>query len=786
MIKRLDRYIFAEILGPLALGFLVWTFILVLRYLFEIAEMVIRRGVGWSTAGELLLLYLPSIVVLTIPMALLFGILVAVGRLSAESELIAIRASGVSLFSLYRPILVLSLVLALTNGYLMLEVLPYQNHAFSRLRYEILQQGLTRQIEPRVFYTDWGNQAFYVFETPAGEERWKNTLLTNKIPAGDHRLVVADWGAAQTNEENGKVTLTFWNAVEHQVNLTDPTDYRYSRHAKLDLVIDTGQDRQTRNSVSRSMRELDLKGLRQRARDAGASPLVRNLARVEMHKRFALPAACVVFALLGLPLGFTTNNRHGGRSSGLVLSMGVILVYWVLLTMGEEMAGNGHLPGWLAAWFPNLGLFAAGLFIMARRNRDRGLALINFSWIRRWLDRRSERAENRRRSRRQALISKRQSSRADLVLRLPSFQLRFPNSIDRYILSSFFRTLLLVCMGCLTVYIVADVTDKVDDILKNAVPGNVLLSYYRFKMLAIIYEIAPIILLVTTLTTFAMLSRNNEVTACKAAGVSLYRLSLPVILAAAGLAGLLWLLGSEVLAASNERMAVLQAQIKGREAVPQHQRADQRWRFATDQRLYNYRQYDAGKQLVKNLQVLELDDRRHLVRRLVAESAAYAGDGWWALKNGWTREFGDHQVTSFERFDDVKKARLPVEPEFFLGELRSPDEMNFSELRQYLTELEATGQQEPVLEVELYDKIAYPTISLVMALVALPFSFLLGRRGALYGIGLAIVLGIVFLALMATFKALGQAAVLPPLIAVWSPSLIFSLLALYLFLGIRS
>jgi len=786
MIKRLDRYIFAEILGPLALGFLVWTFILVLRYLFDIAEMVIRRGVGWSTAGELLLLYLPSIVVLTIPMALLFGILVAVGRLSAESELIAIRASGVSLFSLYRPILVLSLLLALTNGYLMLEVLPYQNHAFSRLRYEILQQSLTQQIEPRVFYSDWGDKSFYVFETPPGDDRWKNTLLTDKIPAGDHTLVIADWGAAQTHEEDGKVALTFWNAAEHQVNLTDPTDYRYSRHEELTWLLDTGQNRQTRNSVSRSMRELDLAGLRQRARDPNASPLVRNLARVEMHKRFALPTACVVFALLGLPLGFTTNNRHGGRSSGLVLSMGVILVYWVLLTMGEEMAGNGRLPGWLAAWFPNLGLLAAGLFIMARRNRDRGLALVNFTWIRRWLERRSVRVENRKRSRREALISKRQSSRVDLVLRLPSLQLRFPNSIDRYILSSFFRTLLLVCLGCLTVYIVADVTDKVDDILKNEVPGSVVLAYYRFKMLAIVYEIAPIIVLVTTLTTFAMLSRNNEVVACKAAGISLYRLSLPVIIAAAGLAGVSWLLGSEVLAASNERMAELQAEITGRERVPRHQRADQRWRFASGQELYNYRQYDPALQLVKNLQVLELDDQHHLVRRLVAESATYAGDGWWALKNGWKREFDERQVTSLDRFEGSRKVRLPIEPDFFLGELRRPDEMNFAELRQYLAELEATGLKEPALEVELYDKIAYPSISLVMALVALPFSFLLGRRGALYGIGLAIILGIVFLALMATFKALGQAAVLPPLIAVWSPSLIFSLLGLYLFLGIRS
>ena len=132
------------------------------------------------------------------------------------------------------------------------------------------------------------------------------------------------------------------------------------------------------------------------------------------------------------------------------------------------------------------------------------------------------------------------------------------------------------------------------------------------------------------------------------------------------------------------------------------------------------------------------------------------------------------------------KYRLDEPPEFFAGGLRRPDAMNYFELGQYIADLEATGQQVPQLEVALHNKIAYPFMSLVMALVALPFSFRLGRQGALYGIGLSLALGVALMIVLSAFQALGENGILPPLVAVWSPGGIFSTFALYRFLGIRT
>ena len=171
---------------------------------------------------------------------------------------------------------------------------------------------------------------------------------------------------------------------------------------------------------------------------------------------------------------------------------------------------------------------------------------------------------------------------------------------------------------------------------------------------------------------------------------------------------------------------------------------------------------------------------------MLVDRASYLEDGWWMFSKGWKRTWEGAEEVEFESFDEPVKFRLEESPEYFQGGLQRPDEMKYPELRDYVAELRQSGQKVPQLEVALYEKISYPVISLVMALVALPFAFRLGRQGALYGIGLSLVLGVVLLIVLGVFRALGENGILPPLIAVWSPAALFSIFALYLFLGVRT
>src|SRR5436305_159028 len=286
-VRKLDRYLITEILGPLGLGFLVYTFILLIRFLFQSAEMIIRRGLPVSIVGKLLALTLPNIVVLTLPMSLLFGTLIAVGRLSSDSELIAVRASGISLLTLYRPILLLSGLLTLLNAALMVYVLPWGNHALQELRLDITTQSVAQQIEPRVFYEEWEGKVVYVFEVPTGSKRWKGVFLAEAIPSTDkNQITTADWGEVLVDPSGERVVLRLYNAVRHKVDLNAPDRYEFSRHKRLDLILDDqfATEQRAKLTASKGIREMTLKELAQQRDDPSNPAEQRNLAQVEIHK----------------------------------------------------------------------------------------------------------------------------------------------------------------------------------------------------------------------------------------------------------------------------------------------------------------------------------------------------------------------------------------------------------------------------------------------------------------------------------------------------------------------
>jgi len=800
--NRLSRYIIAEILGPLGLGFLVYTFILLVRFLFQSAEMIIRRGLPAGVVGRLLLLTLPNIIVLTLPMSLLFGILIAVGRLSSDSELIAIRSSGISLLTLYKPILILSGFFTLLNTFLMVYALPWGNHSLQELRLEIMTQSISQQVQPRVFYEEWEGKVVYVFEVPQGEKRWKGVFLAESLPTGaTNQITIADQGEVRVDPTGEKVILRLFNAVRHKVDMNAPDRYEISRHKRLDLILDDQftSGRKAKMSISKGIRELTIQELRDLREDPTANAEQHNLAEVEIHKKFSIPMACMVFGLFALPLGI--NNRRGGKASGFALSIAVIVVYYILLNNGEEAARFGKVPGWLAMWAPNILLAVCGVFLLIRRNRDKSLlmsridrwvredvwgGLLRLKGIRQGLRQERRQEQQRRRELKEASMPARKARRRDLVLLLPRLRLVFPNLLDRYVVRQFTMVFSLVVLSGISLFIIFDLSETIDDILKNKVANGLVLNYYKYLSLQMFYEIAPIVVLVTTLMTFSLLARKNEIVAAKALGISLYRLALPALAVSLLVTLFCAYLESEVLPASNEKVAQLKDRIRGNATVHTYRRADRQWLFGQGRYIYNYLHYDPQMQSLQRLQVFDFDANHRLNRRLSAETATFIGDQQWVFSNGWSRSFKEVDVTSYKRFDVPKIVNYPETPTYFDSEIRPPEQMRYGELKEYIEELKESGQTVPELQVELYNKIAFPVISLIMALVGLPFAFRLGKQGALYGIGFSVVLGMIFLGVYAFFTKMGEAGALPAAVAVWSPGAVFSMLGVYLFLGVRT
>jgi LPS export ABC transporter permease LptF/LPS export ABC transporter permease LptG len=774
--RILTRYILREMVGPTLLGFAFYTFIILMRQLFELAEMIIKRSLGFGAVVKLLGLSIPHIIVLTIPMSLLFGILIAVGRLSSDSEIIAMRAAGISTSTIYRPVLYFSFVLFLVNLYLMNAVLPRGNSALQRLKADLFASSVEKEIKPRVFYDEYENLVIYINDVDQKTGEWNGVFISNSTDPERQSIIVADTGRIATVGPNRQLWLELKNSETHFASPKKPERYDLTRNAEQRfLLIDRFAEEKKAIQYRKSLRELTVFELLKEAPEARRrDPVDYRLTLVEIHKKFSIPFACLAFGIIALPLGIT--NRRGGKSSGFSLSILIILVYYILINNGEDLARSGKLPAWLAMWAPNAILIGFGIYLLVRANSDRSRHPLPslLSRLGTWLAHfRSQR------KRRNAVVEEETGvlSRLDIA---------FPNTLDRYILREFLKILAFVLLSTAILFLIVDYTEIVEEVTAHKISYDIVASYYRYFVLQVLDWTLPVSVLLATLITFGGLAKNNEITAIKANGISLYRVALPIVVIATLISALSYFLLDFVLPYSNQRVAELRDLIRGRQTPRSFTLPQRQWTFGKGRYLFNYLTYDKKNRALTETQVFEFEpDRFKLSRRVWADEARFDGTGWVFI-NGWVRSFGEDGNSSFTPIDTPVRLHYPERPDYFEIEAKTPNQMTFAELRRYIQTLRSSGYAADELAVDLWKKTSWPFISLVMALIALPFAFRIGKQGALYGVGIALAVGFIYWTIFGVFTKFGEVGSLPAALSAWSANILFSIAATYLFLNVET
>ncbi|HEX6084668.1 MAG TPA: LPS export ABC transporter permease LptG [Thermoanaerobaculia bacterium] len=813
--STLSRYVFKEMFGPTALGFAFYTSIIAMRVLFELAGMIIRRSLSWGAVGKMLLYSLPNIVVLTLPMSLLFGILIAVGRLSADSEIIAIRALGISMRKVYRPVFLFSFAIFAVTFYLINFVMPRGNANVQALRAELTAASAERVVKPRVFHTEYENLMIYVNDVDPTTGQWKGVFVADNTrdsssPEGGTPAEIAEQAANRREDEDavgglaqqgagqrtivadrGNITLQrpsedIWmNLVGAETHVWDPSkpdryDRTDSATQRILLPTRSAGGPVNANAVTRSFREMNLNELMAQERSLSRSRWAsdrynRNVALVEIHKKFSIPFACITFGVLGLPLGIT--NRRGGKSSGFSLSIAIIVAYYLMITNGEELASSGKIPPWLGMWAANIILLTLGVFLLSRANRD-ALAQRTEGGIFVRMIRGMRGLFARRSSGRRV-----ESNTSDGTV-LSRLDITFPNIIDRYILREFLKILALVLVSVTALFVIVEYTEMARDIRQNNVAASTLLRYFRFQIFMLLNWSLPISVLVATLVTFGILAKNNEITAIKSGGVSLYRVAAPILAVAVVISLVAYLILDFVLPYANQRVYEIRARIEGRSTGMATTAQQKLWYLGKGRYLINFLAYDTSSKQLTQVQVFEFHPSEfRLTRRVYADRATWNGQAW-AFENGWMRSFTDDRNSTFTRITSPLPLFYPETPEDFDTKVTPPNQMTYAQLRRYIATLRESGYAADELAVQLYQKTSWPALSIVMALIAMPFAFKVGKRGALYGIGLALVLGIVYWMVFAIFAKFGEVGNLPPLLAAWSANVLFALAAAYMFLHV--
>ncbi len=769
--RLIDRYICRQVFSHALLGLGIFTFVFFVPQLVRLMDLVVRHSASWSTLVILFLCTFPAILSFTLPMGVLVGVLIALGRMSADSELIAMSALGLGRRRLLVPIGLLAVGATLITFSMTLWLGPLSLRTFRALEDRLRTGQASFQVTPRVFDERFPRLVLYVNDIDSTATRWKRVFLAGTDTKNVSRLTLAEEAIVIADRSEGKLELHLRNGSVHEFSLSEPGNYSLSAFAERDLPVEArGLESGPASQPpipGRTMGAL-LREYRAGARDVS----------VEIHRRLSFPFACIAFALLAVPLG--ARPWRGGRAAGFLITLLLISGYYLLFTLGAGLARQGTLPVWAGIWSANALTAALGLFLLPRIERMPGssrwsAAFASVAGWRIWkIFLRADRGAPRK-------------SDAPAQARSPFSHRKgrggIPQLLDIYLLRSFLYYFFLLTVGFILLFEVFTFFELLDDIAQHRTGLLEVISYFTYLASYLFYQLAPLAALVAVLVTLGVMTKNNELVAFKAAGVSLYRISLPLLLTGLLLAGGLVVLDDTYLPYANQRQDALHNQIKGRPAQTYYQPRRQ-WIFGENSKVYNYEFFDPDRALFGGLNVFELDPATFAIRRRIYAARAHwdSQQGVWILESGWLRDFDRGQVSHYEPFLAYALKELNEPPSYFNREVRQSYQMTWWELKQYIGDLRQAGFDVARLSVQLQKKLSFPLIAPIIILLAIPFSILVGTRGAVGGLATGVGIAIVYWAASALTEAMGSVGQLPPLLAGWAPDAIFGFLGLYFFL----
>lgn len=766
-VRIFTRYILREVVSHMLIGLTLFTFVLFMRDLGRILELVVRDSASLGSVVKLVLFTLPNVLTVTIPMAALVGILLGLSRLAADSEITAMRACG---FGVFRFVRILSIVaaaawiLGLANS---LYFAPKATVALLQLEKNIRDSQASFEVQPRVFYEDLRNSVLYVQDVRAGRgvSVWHHVFLadisdpqTPKITTAEHATVI--------NGGNHTLSMRLRDGQTHELIPKDPNSYNISTFAETDLPIQLSDQENTR--LGRS--DTPVLSMSNRALFARARQPDGRWFQIELEKRFAYPTACLVLMLIGIPLGL--SSKRGGKSTGFVLTIFLVFIYYFFSSTGVALARQGKLPVLVGVWAANAIFAIAGLLLLRQMTRG----FVRFP-------------TNHLLPRLRASFARQQlPSSAPLSLRPRNLSNSFPLILDDYVLREFLTSLALVEVSFVLLSLIFSFFELMGDIIRNHAALSIVLEYLLNLTPSMIYTITPLSVLIAVLVTIGVFQRSNELTAMKATGISLYRMIVPIFMIAAILSIALFSFDQLYLPTANRRQEALRSIIKGKPPRT-FLRPDRQWIFGekspgVPERIFYYEFFDPTNNQFANLTVFEFQPNSfQLARRIFASNVHWEPRlHEWVFENGWERSFADGTISSYTTFDAHVFPQIAETPQYFKKEDMPSSEMTFTELARYIHDLQQSGFDTLPLRVQLNKKIAYPLVTLVMAVLAVPFALSTGRRGSLTGVAIAIGVAIAYWMAAGLFEAMGNVNTLPAALAAWSPDLMFALAGGYLLL----
>jgi len=765
MFKSFDRYILKEISSPFGMGLLVYTFTLLVNTIFPLAPTLIAKDVPATTILQILVYMLPDFFSFTIPMATLMGVLAGLSRMSTDSEIVAFRTMGVDNYRILKPVLGFSFVGFLFSMWLIMYMAPEANFRLIKIMEQIGAKHAISNMKPGDFYTDLPLYTLYFSDVDRNTDEWKDIFLYSRKESDSDTIILAKKGnfIPQMHEKESYIILK--DVVIHSFKKKESmSSYRVSYFNSLKEHVENPE------AISNVRRERQLI-FPELVRRMKKEPDNRQM-RIEFHRKFALPFTCLALAFLGLSLGIST--RKGGKVTGFIISLGIIFVYYTISVSMENIVRKGTVSPFLGMWFANIFLLIIGIIMYYYSSKEKSI-----NWERLFAI--AESFKKQLRQKKQMVQRK-----VLLVIKIKRFHFGFRifKIIDVYVVKKLVLTFFMVFSSLIMIFYVVGFVEKINEVVENKVSVSYIFKYLYYDTPEIISFVLPVASLTCVLLTFSVMSKNNEITAVKVGGISLYRLTLPALIFGILISGAYFYVQERITPGANKNKQLVLNVIRNVQIKTEDERT-KNWVLGKGNVIYFYEFLDKTNGKISNFNAIYLDPNFSIKRRITTNFAQWNNDKELILDSGFERKYRGNEPYYFTKFSS-RHMEISEGKDLFTSKIAFPRYMNIETLKRYIQYLKDKKAETHKYEAQLYYKYAFPLSSVMMVLIAIPFSFLMGYRGTLFGIGIAVAMSIIFWFAFGFFNALGSAGLLSPFLSAFAPIFIFAALSTYLFINVKT
>ena len=366
LFKTIDRYIFRELLKIFLISVFAMTMILYLDKFLFIAEMIVNRGVSFVEMVMMMVYISPAFLAITIPMAVLMASVVTFNQFSASNEWVAMKSCNWSFLELMKPVLFFSLFAYFLANIIMFWALPWGNQSYKILMYDIIKNRANIDIQPNVFNRDFKNLILLVKERHENSQL-KGVFIADSSNAEAPQIITSEQGVIFPNPETLKIQLKLNNGTIHELS-NERGDYQTLNFDRYDINLSLPDTERLEKKALVGNKELSFADIKEKIKDMKRKGLPTSGPEVELSKKFSIPFTCLLFALLGAPLGI--KSSRSGKSGSFGVTVAVILVYYVGLIVTQNMGRIGKIHAYTSVWLPNIILIFVVIYVVYKMQKE--------------------------------------------------------------------------------------------------------------------------------------------------------------------------------------------------------------------------------------------------------------------------------------------------------------------------------------------------------------------------------------------------------------------------------